>query len=313
MKIENLIGINEVKDFKTLCEIIEVRCVGGKSKQLLERKIRRFINYEKIPNSHRIRIIEIYATPLPKYDIRTEGNNSKYLKHMEVVFRYKLQNHQAINKTVTELGIELGFISRKHSYYNKKRRQFFDNHVIVKNFLWIPEMLYERIDTQYRSIIKTALDNMKRRGIIEINKVNYAKRINEKFPKPISEQDAKTLAEIKIEVEHKMKGSCEEIFYKEIKPRTYNMLKKGKILQLIKQRLNISYQYDLLSINLLDKKSIVTEEEYRKNCAELKEKYRERCLYIIDKAMDEILKNNSWALDEAYKIKNFFIKDLFEV
>lgn len=313
MNLENINVNDEFKNLKHLCDTINVKYIAnGKGRKLLEERIRRYINYIKISNSNRLRITERYDIPLPMNDGRSKGNHSIYLPHMKIIICYKLQQQPIYSKTITELGIEFGFISREDSYYNKRQRSFFINNNITESSLWIPEKFYEIVDKQYKSIINTAVFNLSKENIIDIKRDKYVKKIGIKQPQVITEHEYRDMTLIKTEVNKEMQGSLEEILYKEVKPRVYNMLRDGNVRKLVKERLNILYDYDKLSINLLNNMSVVTEKEYKENVKMLKEKYMVGCLNKIDKLIEYIAENNTWFLEEAYKLKDEFIRDLFK-
>lgn len=75
MNISKLEVGKEFKNYKVLCEELEIKAQSGSVKKAQFKEIARYCNYEKV--GHKIIIKKVYATPLPKIDMRGKSENSR--------------------------------------------------------------------------------------------------------------------------------------------------------------------------------------------------------------------------------------------
>ena len=76
MNIENLEEGMEVKNYKKLCELLELPVKNGKARKTQIKEIERHMKYNT--NGHKIIIEKIYSQPKEKVDNRSLGNNSLF-------------------------------------------------------------------------------------------------------------------------------------------------------------------------------------------------------------------------------------------
>ena len=85
MRIDKLIQGMEFKNYKVLCEFLEIKCTNGKAKKLQMLELERFVEYHKCGNA--IIIDEVLKVPVEKIDKRKDSNkvsnNSKYSKDIQ--------------------------------------------------------------------------------------------------------------------------------------------------------------------------------------------------------------------------------------
>lgn len=72
-----------IKNYKELCNILGQEIKDGKSKKLQLENFKRYFDFEK--SGQKFIITDIYDTPLTKEDRRRLGNNSIYVKNIELI------------------------------------------------------------------------------------------------------------------------------------------------------------------------------------------------------------------------------------
>lgn len=167
-----------IKNYKELCNILGQDIKDGKSKKIQLENFRRYFDYEK--SGQKFIIIDIYDTPLTKEDKRRLGNNSIYVKNIELILLQYLSKQKNGTKTFTkrdwwEL---LGMANRKYNKIAKAELKKIDS--IVTTFEI--NHFYLRCNKKLEQILFSALNNLKNRKLIlepEIqtmivdNKYNY--------------------------------------------------------------------------------------------------------------------------------------------
>lgn len=105
-KIDNAINVSAlttgmvVKNYKILCGLLGQEVKDGKSKKLQLEDWKRYFDWEK--SGQKFIITDIYDTPLTKEDKRKLGNNSIYVKYIEVILLQYLSKQQGFTKTFTK-------------------------------------------------------------------------------------------------------------------------------------------------------------------------------------------------------------------
>ena len=84
MKIESLKVGQVIKNYKELCNLLEIKVEAGNSKKAQLKELERFIKYHKEGN--KFVVDEIYEVPLEKVDGRClNGSKIEYIKNIEVL------------------------------------------------------------------------------------------------------------------------------------------------------------------------------------------------------------------------------------
>ena len=96
MRIENLKVNQEIKNYKELCSILEIKPTGGDSKKAQIKELERFIKYHKKGN--KFIIDEIYSEPLPPIE---NLKNNKYSIYIENLILHMLTKCPIDKKTKT--------------------------------------------------------------------------------------------------------------------------------------------------------------------------------------------------------------------
>lgn len=167
-----------IKNYRELCKILGQEIKSGKSKKLQMEDFKRYFDFEK--SGQKFIITDIYDAPLTKEDKRRLGNNSIYVKNIELILLQYLSKQKNGIKTFTkrdwwEL---LGMTNRKYNKIAKTELKKIDS--IVTSFEI--NHFYLRCNKKLEQILFSALRNLKNRKLIlepEIqtvivdNKYNY--------------------------------------------------------------------------------------------------------------------------------------------
>ena len=81
MKIENLKVEQVVKNYKSLCELLDIEAKGGASKIAQHKEFDRYFSYNK--QGHKYIITKIYENPKERIDNRMNGNNTVFADDIE--------------------------------------------------------------------------------------------------------------------------------------------------------------------------------------------------------------------------------------
>ena len=173
---EDDIGINTsnlqigqvVKNYKELCALLGEEVKTGKSKQLQLDNLKRFFEWEKA--GQKFIITDIYDTPLPKVDGRSSGNNSKYVKCIELLLLHYLLNKKNYTATLTKRNWWqiLGMINNKYNQIERdkeKREELQKNNPILTSYEI--KHFYQRSNKKLQQILFSALNSLSSRKLIE--------------------------------------------------------------------------------------------------------------------------------------------------
>ena len=92
MQLNNLIVGQEIKNYKELCNLLDVEVKTGKSKKLQHKEFDRYFKYEK--QGHKYLIKEIYEQAKEKIDKRKEGNNTVFTDDFRNLMVYMLHKNR---------------------------------------------------------------------------------------------------------------------------------------------------------------------------------------------------------------------------
>lgn len=168
--LENLSGIDTsaleigmvVKNYRELCMLLNQDVKGGKSKQLQIEDFKRYFDFEKA--GQKFIITDIYDEPLTKEDKRKLGNNSIYVKYIEMILLQHLSKQKGYTKTLTKRNWWelLGMVNKKYNKIAPKQLQKIDYKITpfqINNF-------YQRCNKKLEQILFSALNNLKNRKLI---------------------------------------------------------------------------------------------------------------------------------------------------
>lgn len=190
-----------VKNYKVLCEILEQPIKDGKSRKLQLKDFKRYFDWEK--SGQKFIITDIYDTPLTKEDKRKFGNNSIYVKYIEVILLKYLSKQKECTKTFTKRnwwGL-LGIVNEKYDRVSTKKLEDLDYTVTS----WEVKHFYQRCNKKLEEILFSALNSLKSRKLItyEIQTiiVKYDDKNGEKYSEA-NDNEKKMLLDVEHHVLH---------------------------------------------------------------------------------------------------------------
>lgn len=264
------------KNYGELCDILgEIERTGGpKAKQI--KRIKRFLDIEKIEGSQNIKVKEIYETPKAS-EAKQNAFCTRLIEWLLMEeLRKKTVEGDKFHYEVTKMQLlyELGIINEKYLYQNRDnaKAEILRNKKGIEN--WDIDHFFLRTHQKLNDILMSALKSMNRRCVliyheeIAIEETKGGKRVTRVASKKEEEQLIKTENEIlkKMHLEQKPYSDLKNfynILNKELK-RKYGWNRAYKRLSLVWTRQYIGM--DICNVvkdikNLVtDNKELLTEE-----------------------------------------------------
>lgn len=152
----------EIKNYKVLCGLLNQSIKTGKSRKLQLEDFKRYFDWEKA--GQKFIITDIYDTPLTKEDKRKFGNNSIYVKYIEVILLRFLSKQKGYTKTLTKRNWWelLGIVNKKYDKVSQKNLEDLDFTVTS----WEIKHFYQRCNKKLEEILFSALNSLRSRRLI---------------------------------------------------------------------------------------------------------------------------------------------------
>lgn len=152
----------EVKNYRALCDLLGEPVKTGGAKQSQFKEWKRYFEFEKIPGSQKMTIVEIYNRPKEKNDKRLDGI---YAKSIEVILLYELSRCKGYTAyfTKNQLWHLLGMVNKNYKKISTTELKSMDYCITdfeVNHF-------YQRVDSRLTRILKTALGSLQKRFVVE--------------------------------------------------------------------------------------------------------------------------------------------------
>lgn len=165
IKIGNIEVGDIIKNYGSLCEILNVEPVtnnntNGKTAHMKE--FSRYFDFER--HGHKFLITDVYDVPLEKDDQRSKGNNSIYVKYIELLLMNKLAREENYTCTITKKGMYqfLGLVN--DNFENVSYDSIMQKNTQINNFDL--NHFYQRANQKLDRILFSALRNLKNRCLI---------------------------------------------------------------------------------------------------------------------------------------------------
>ena len=156
-----------VKNYKEMCSLLGEEVTTGKGKIYQLKDWKRYFDYEKSGQS--FIITEIYDKPLPVNDKRSQGNNSIYVDYIMYLLMFYFSRQEGDTEVFYKVQLYklLGMVNENYSERVPKdeRDKIVDNLNSVTNYDIID--FYKRVPPKLEKILFTALNNLKRRCLLE--------------------------------------------------------------------------------------------------------------------------------------------------
>lgn len=250
MKIENLTVGQEIKNYKTLCNILEIEPkISGKSRKLQEQEIQRYIKYHL--EGRKYKIDQIYSKELKKVDNRSKGNNIKYANDLEYLIlnlldKFNISKHERVGFSKNLLFSHCGLI-------NENYRVIKGNTLKFSQLVDMPvQTINECFDYTNNRMLKTlqsSLNRMQRQALITWGN-GYNMVLLDELAKPYLEvaslEDEKIIMSIERNIMIEMGYSNKRLIFM---AGQWNSFKKQATDQLKEYYPRLSYYYDNISFN----------------------------------------------------------------
>lgn len=165
MKIENLKEGQEIKNYKMMCEVLDIKTTTGNAKKAQLKELERFIKYHKKGN--KFVVDEIYSEPLPAVE---NLKNNKYGIYIENLILHMLTNCPIDKKTKTISMSRNGLYLMLHminNNYNIGR----NNINLFSRYLNIPTAtvydFYNGTSIKMKSAVERTLNKLKNQCLID--------------------------------------------------------------------------------------------------------------------------------------------------
>ncbi len=156
-----------VKNYKEMCSLLGEEVTTGKGKIYQLKDWKRYFDYEKSGQS--FTITEIYDTPLPVNDKRSQGNNSIYVDYIMYLLMFYFSRREGNTEVFYKIQLYklLGMVNSRYSerVFKNERDKIVDKLNSVTKYDVID--FYKRVPPKLEKILFTALNNLKRRCLLE--------------------------------------------------------------------------------------------------------------------------------------------------
>ncbi len=152
----------EIKNYKELCNLLRMEVKSGNSKKIQLNDFKRYFDFEKY--GHKFIITDIYEIPLSKEDKRKLGNNSVYVKYIELILLQYLSKQKEQTQTFTKRNLWelLGMVNKKYNKISTQKLKEID--YIITQFEI--NHFYQRCNKKLEQILFSALNNLKNRKLL---------------------------------------------------------------------------------------------------------------------------------------------------
>ena len=236
-----------IKNYKELCAVFGVQPTTGNAKKAQLKEFERYCDLEKI--GHKYFIAEVYENPLPKEDKRHQGNNSKYVKLIEIILLSYLsvQKNLEYSFTMSQLYKILCMVNENYiTYKNDERLIYFFKMKCPYVREWLLDNFIRSTSAKLTRIIRQALNSLQQRRLIDYSVVKCGKLYRQKGYTEIT--DSERIEKI-MKCEYEALKECgattkKDIFFKRDLWIKYTKSLKEKLIQ----ELNCVYVFDKYKI-----------------------------------------------------------------
>lgn len=306
-----------VKNYKEMCLLLRQEIKNGKSKKLQMKDWERYLEWEK--SGQKFIITDIYDMPLKKEDKRKLGNNSVYVKYIELILLQYLSKQDGYTKTFTKRNWWelLGMVNRKYNRISKKCLQDMDYTITpfeINHF-------YQRCNKKLEQILFSALNNLKNRKLllwemqtVIVDRDDYGKEgyflANDEDKKRILEIERYVLKNV-MGYEKMFQVFChfkQNEYYRQVNEKLYELygwhhyFKQIKMIYTQKDVLDAIQQSEIdLQKAVLNEKIIeVLNDNAKEKYDADKQKWEETRNNLIWGDFNSIAKSKAWNIPETY-------------
>lgn len=170
MNINNLQEEQTIKNYKELCNILDIKVTTGCSKKSQLNELSTYCNYIKEGNKFMIK--EIYKNPV--ITINDLSKRSKYIKPLaNIIVEYLYNNPDDVKQVpISKLFVMLGITNSNYNsanYYRKELSQLYEIRLASIYYF------YGNTRIEFKNIIERCLNNLKNRRVMNWYKVVMVK------------------------------------------------------------------------------------------------------------------------------------------
>ncbi|MDQ0257823.1 hypothetical protein J2S74_005286 [Evansella vedderi] len=299
MKIANLSKGQVFKNYKTLCAELGVKPKAGKGKKYHLMEMERFFSMEKVANSNKLFIKEIYDAPKEKLGIgKHEGsrkNNGEYIHILELLIldSLVLSEYKKVIKTKNQLLLGMKMTNENYIECYRLSTQLAlyagVDPVTVNDFY---SLSYDNLDR----LIRRAFHSLRERELIDVKNVFVLKHRNAQDHAVASERERRFLLECEGQILRRMGFKIITEVY--VKGRTYEFYRQVNKIVRQNDDLNIDFYYKAFEIKLNERG---VERTYKSilNLLLDKEERHEYKLHINEKVITKFLHNTKKRHEKA--------------
>lgn len=322
-----------VKNYKELCALLGEEVKTGKSKQLQLDNLKRYFDWEKA--GQKFIITDIYDTPLPKIDGRSSGNNSKYVKCIELLLLRYLLDKKDYTATLTKRNWWqiLGMINNKYNQIERdkeKREELQKNNPILTSYEI--KHFYQRSNKKLQQILFSALNSLASRKLIEYeietvivkedDKGRMRHEIATQYEKKVILKEERYILRYVMGYEKIIQVFCrfkQDKYYAKVNERLYELYKWHHYFK----RIRIVYNQEYISDAINDIGSEIIKEELNdkvvsalnNNAAYIykkqRQEYEEETLKLFELygTGQDISKDKIWKIPDVYVMAQELLTD----
>lgn len=307
MNVENIEVGKTYKNYKELCEALEVTPKGGKGKSFQLLDFRRYFDYDKEDGRYSYTITSIRDIPLEKIP-RSYSPYTNLIKLLVLDLVAQSNDNNFISFTKSKLFYVLSLVNEDFLKYRTKYKK-------LSNILKVNEktisVFYSRHSSNFKSIVETALNQLEKDRVIYYNKVmrvaidSYYNRILTDYEKSILlKLQTDTMKELGYKSFQELYLNEEYDILAEITTEKFNKYFDDNILFYF-ETYDIIYNADKSYINMQKEISKhILENDYK-----ITLQYNLNGL-VIDKIKENVLKrtDNDYYIENEIKIADKIIK-----
>lgn len=240
-----------VKNYKEMCSILGEEPKSGCSKKSQMKNWERYFEITKVKGSQKMMVSDIYDEPLTVVDGRSRGNNSIYVKSIEVVLLYYLSQQKGYTATFTKARMwkMLGMVNQHYKTLPNSELKKID-YVITDYEI---NHFYQRCDNKLTNILFSAMNNLKHRFIIEFEEQVVCVDANNRYILA-DDRMKKNIMAVKYKVRTEMGFESEQ--------QIYLKMKAAEFYKAVNYYLNklYGYKYTFKQYKVIFNQNIVMEE-----------------------------------------------------
>ncbi|MGO4887083.1 hypothetical protein ACJ2A9_04935 [Anaerobacillus sp. MEB173] len=311
MKIENLGEGQILKNYKELCEVLEVSTKTGNAKKAQLKELERHFKYHK--QGHKYIIEEIYDSPKEKKVRR--GNNDIFNSHLQKLFMEILLSHdrQVINITRNRLLKSAGMINENYVECSDKVTLLHDYSEVDKKIIYD---FYNITRGSFKKLVESVLDNLQKQSLLTYKVITIVciREDDEDVHRPADLDELEIISDCEESILKQM--NYEKLSEVRVSSHWHKFKKEAK--KLLHDQSDINYYYLAYEVTLnekmtseYDNSQLIHKEELNqthtdKLLVNAEKRHEKSKLFTSTKKIDRYRRSKSY-IDDFEKLTNILI------